>query len=250
MAAESRLSSNWLLDSRRAFATTSWSLVAAASESESIASRAALEELCKDYWPPLYSYLRASGISSHEASDLVQGFFCELIEGDRIKIADSERGRFRNFLLASIKNYSSNHRRKQNTIKRGGKANILNIDSELAEAQYSKASIEKKSADELFDRQWALTVIDNALENLKNEYRRDGKESLFSSLKIFLVGENVNTSYEQIAKELDMTVVACKVTVHRMRKRCQKWIRYEIAQTVSNESEIDEEIELLFRVLG
>lgn len=224
--------------------------MAAATTSPTVESKRALSDLCQSYWPPLYWYLRRSGHNADDAGDLVQDFFSEMIEDNRFSVADHQRGRFRNFLLAALKNFVANQQRKQNAIKRGGATKVFDIDSKTAETEYAQSLVDHQTADEIFDRQWALTVIEKAIDALKDEYQRDGKELLFARIKGMLGGDEDKLPYKQIAAELDMSTVAVKVAVHRLRKRCQKWIRYEIAQTVNDESEIDGEIDALFAVLG
>ena len=225
-------------------------MVAAAAGSPSGEAKQALEQLCQAYWPPLYWYLRRSGHNSEDARDAVQEFFCEMIQENRFSVADHQRGRFRNFLLAALKNFVSNQQRKENAIKRGGNANIIQIDSALAESMYVQTIVDNQTPDELFQKQWALTVIEKSIESLQNEYQRDGKQDLFEKLKQFINSDDTKDSYQKVADQLNMSTVAVKVAVHRMRKRCQKWIRHEIAQTVNDESEIDAEIDALFEVLG
>jgi RNA polymerase sigma-70 factor (ECF subfamily) len=228
--------------SRQSFATTHWSVVAAAGGESSAHARAALATLCAAYWYPLYAYIRRRGYQPDEAQDLVQGFFTQLLEKDRIRAADPARGRFRSFMLASFNNFVANQRRNAQTVKRGGSHRILSLDFNSGEDRYHLEPSHEVTPDVVFQRRWAMTVLENAVSRLQQEFELAGKADQFAALKVFLGGESEPPAYRDVAGGLNTTEGAVKVAVHRLRRRCGEILRDEIAQTVTSDEDVDQEL--------
>ena len=231
------------------FATTHWSLIVCAGEKDRPAAHQALSDLCARYWYPLYAFLRRSGSDHDQAQDLVQGFFLELIEHARVAAADPERGRFRTFLLASLKNYQANEHRKNKTIKRGGQAIQVSIDFAVGQQLYANEPFHSLTPEKLYERKWALQLIQRCLGQLESDAHVSGRAALFEKVKPLFHGEDTETGYQQIADELEITVSAVKVAVHRWRDKFRELIREEIRHTVATDLEVDEEVELLFAAI-
>jgi RNA polymerase sigma-70 factor (ECF subfamily) len=243
----SSASNNPASGARRSFATTRWSLVLHARE-DSAGAHAALSTLCRDYWYPLYAYVRRQGSSPHDAQDLTQEFFARLIEKGWLDAVVRERGRFRSFLLAAMKHFLANERDKAQAQKRGGGVVWLSIDDATAEGRYREEPIDTATAEKLFERRWACTLLEQVLARLREEMVEAGKGAQFEMLKGFLAGEK--SRHAEIAAQLGMTEGAVKVAVHRLRDRYRALIRTEIAQTVAHPSEIDDELQHLFAALS
>jgi RNA polymerase sigma-70 factor (ECF subfamily) len=231
------------------FETTRWSIVLTARGSDPPRAREALATLCGLYWFPLYAFVRSRGSAPEEAEDLTQAFFTHLLEKDALRQVDPGKGRFRSFLLASLKNFITDERRKESARKRGGDTTALSLDAEAAEGRYALEPADDLTPDRLFERQWALTVIDQALKRLRERYARTRKESHFDELRIFLTGEHRPVPYSEIAVRLGLSEVAVKVAVHRLRKRFRDALRAEVAQTVATRREIDAELRSLHDAL-
>jgi RNA polymerase sigma factor (sigma-70 family) len=236
-------------EKHRRFATTRWSVVIAASR-QGEESHAALAELCSVYWYPLYSYVRREGYSDHDAQDLTQGFIERLLEKNYPADARRERGRFRAFLLASLKHFLSNERDRVRAKKRGGGKQVISWDAASADARFRSERPDKETPEKTFNRRWALAIIARALERLGSDYRRLGKGKLFERLKGALTEDAATASHEQLAKELHMTCGAVKVAVHRLRRRYRDILRDEIAQTLADSAEVEDELRDLFSALG
>ncbi len=232
--------------SRQSFATTHWSVVAAAGGESSPLAREALATLCSAYWYPLYAYVRRRGYQPDEAQDLVQGFFAQLLEKDRIRAADPARGRFRSFLLASFNNFVANQRRDAQTAKRGGGHRVLSLDFNSGEDRYHLEPSHEVTPEVIFQRRWAMTVLENAVGRLEQELEQAGKKDQFETLRAFLGGESEPPAYCDVAEELNTTEGAAKVAVHRLRRRCGEILREEISQTVTSDEDIDQELRDLF----
>jgi RNA polymerase sigma-70 factor (ECF subfamily) len=231
------------------FATTHWSLVVAAKPDEASRSRArkALEELCRAYWYPLYAFVRNRGYSSSDAQDLTQSFFARLIETGGFASADPERGRFRSYLLGAMKHFLANEWNRAQAEKRGGRVRFVELDALAPEARYAVEPAQSTDPDAGFDRQWAQESIARAMEKLRAESEASGKSELFDALKRSLSGEE--PARTETAARLGMTVGAVKVAVHRLRQRCRELLRAEITQTVSDPSDIDDEMRYLVAAL-
>ena len=232
------------------FATTHWSVVLAAGRPKSASYRQALETLCQTYWFPLYAYLRRHGSNSHEAQDYTQAFFTALLDKGGLGLADPKRGKFRSFLLASLKHFLSNERARARAKKRGGGRKALSLDFDSAESQYALEPRDELSPEKLFERSWALTVLDRTMAHLQAEAVSTNKQKLFDVLKVYLTADKGSAPYRDAAVELDMTEGAVRIAVHRLRKRYRELLRDEIAQTVTSDDQIDEEIRDLFTALG
>jgi len=231
------------------FAATRWSVVVAAGNwrGES-AARRAMGELSQIYWFPLYAYLRGKGNSPPQAEDLVQGFFLRLLEKDALASVDPAKGKFRSFLLASLKNYLANEWDKSQAQKRGGGKQVLALDALDAEARYASEPVDQMTPDRIFERRWALAVLEQVLNRLRQEYTQRGQGPIFAALEQVLVGGQ-DASYAQIAEKLGMTEGAVKVAGHRLRRRYRQLLREEISQTVAQPELVDEEIRQLLASL-
>ena len=232
------------------FATTHWSVVLAAGRPKSASYQQALETLCQTYWFPLYTYLRRQGYDSHQAEDCTQAFFAGLLARGGLRLADPKRGKFRSFLLTSLKNFLSNERARARAKKRGGGRKVLSLDFQNAESQYALEPRDELSPDKLFERSWALTVLARTMAHLQAEATSTNKQKLFDHLKVYLTAEKSSVPYRDVAAELDMTEGAVRVAIHRLRRRYRELLRDEIAQTVTSDDQIDEEIRDLFTALG
>lgn len=232
------------------FGTTHWSVVLAAGDASSPEAQNALARLCQLYWYPLYCCVRRHGRSPEDSQDLTQAFFAKLIEKNQISLADRERGRFRTFLLRSLENFLRNQHAKSESQKRGGGREIVSWDAQLAEDRYQEEPSADLSPEDLFERRWASTLITETLARLRRELALSGRDELFDQLEPHLWGDDTSTPYAEIAAGLDMTVVAVKVTVHRLRSRFRALLRDEISQTVADPSEVEDEMRRLFQVLS
>jgi RNA polymerase sigma factor (sigma-70 family) len=232
------------------FNTTHWSVVLAAGHSSSPGAQDALEMLCRTYWYPLYIYVRGQGQSAHDAQDLTQEFFTRLLEKKYLRLADADRGKFRAFLLKSLKNFLVNEWEKARTQKRGGGQSAIRLDAEIAESRYAAEPVQALTMDEVYEKRWALTLIEVALDRLRESYEAGGRLPLFEALKGFIWGDQSALSYPEVASRLELTEGALKVAVHRLRGRYRELLRAEIAQTVATPGEIDEELQHLAAVLA
>jgi RNA polymerase sigma factor (sigma-70 family) len=236
---------------RRHFATTRWSVVlAAGAERSSPGVQEALATLCETYWYPLYAFLRSRGYSAEDAQDLTQAFFARLLEKQTIRHADPARGRFRSFLLASLKNFAANQHDREIARKRGGDVPILSLEIETAEGRFQMEPPSDETPERVFDRRWALTLLDRVMSRLHAETVHSGKPSQFERLKGYLTGDHPQLSYAETATHLATSEGAIKVAVHRLRRRFRDLIRDEIAQTVSSPEEIEDELRHLWSSVG
>jgi RNA polymerase sigma factor (sigma-70 family) len=231
------------------FVTTHWSLVLSASFQHSPSSEAALEQLCRTYWYPLYAYVRRRGYPPEEAQDLTQEFFARLVEKNFLRLADRERGRFRTFLLTALQNFLIKEWQKAHAAKRGGRQTMLSWDAREAENRYLAEPADAASPDVLYARRWAFALLDRVFEQLRQEWSGAGKSAIFERLKDFLWGEQPAGSYAQLAAHLGTTEGAARVALHRLRRRYRDLLRAEIAHTVSDPAEVDDELRELMRVL-
>lgn len=234
----------------RSFATTHWSQVLAARDPSAPQSREALAALCAAYWYPLYAYVRRRGHDPDHAQDLTQGFFARLLEKDYLRVVDREKGKFRSFLLASFQHFLSNEYDRGKAHKRGGGKKPLSLDFLDAEDRYHQEPAHTLTPEKLFERRWALTLLDQVLARLREEWRRDDRLRVFDALKGALTGSNSETSQRQLADTLDMSVAAVKVTIHRLRKRYRELLRQEIERTLDDPRLAEDEIRDLFTALG
>jgi RNA polymerase sigma-70 factor (ECF subfamily) len=232
------------------FVTTHWSLVMAAGQRGSPESAAALVALCSTYWYPLYAFVRRQGYRIEDAQDLTQAFFAKLLEKNYIGDADQQRGRFRSFLLTSLKHFLANERDYARAQKRGGGRPVISLDFESAESRYRHEPADMMTPERLFERRWALTLLDRALNRLQDEYAAAGNLPLFERLKEFLTAEKGATPYRAVAHQAGMTEGAVKVAVHRLRKRYRALLEDEIAQTVSRAEDVQDELHQLVTSLS
>jgi RNA polymerase sigma factor (sigma-70 family) len=235
--------------SARMFATTRWSAVLAAGTPGSPRTLEALDQLCRIYWFPLYAWVRRQSHSPHDAEDLIQGFFARLIGKGDLADVDPRLGRFRSFLLASLKHYLANERDRQRAWKRGGRHCFVPLETDTAESRYSAEPIDTLSADRIYDRRWALTVLGRVMARLRAEFRNLHKEQLFDKLKACLTADPNSLSHAQLAQQVGLSEGAVKVTVHRLRRRYRDLLRDEIAQTVGNPAAVEEELRDLMDAL-
>ena len=235
---------------RPVFATTHWSVVRSAQDKDSPRSVEALESLCRTYWYPLYAFARRQGRRPHDAQDLTQEFFARLLKKDYLKAAAKEKGRFRTFLLVALKRFLANEWDRQHAQKRGGFAPIVSIDRELAESRFAAEPAHQLQPDVLFDRQWAMTLIERVMARLQEEYLTSGRAKLFEYLRSCLAKDESALPYAEIAARLNLTEAAVKMAIHRLRARYREILRAEIADTVASPEEIEEEIRHLFSTFG
>jgi len=240
-------------DSRHAggqsFTTTHWSLVLAAGHGSRPDASVALATLCETYWYPLYYYVRRRGYRAEEAQDLTQEFFARLLAKGYLKVADPDRGRFRSFLLASLNHFLANEWRRRSARKRGGGKPAISLNAASAETRYRQEPAHNLTPEKAYERRWALLLLEKSLSKLRDEYAASGKAGVFERLSEFLGGAE-RVPYEKAARELDMTEGAVKVAVHRLRKRCRAILRAEVAQTVADPADVDEELRHLMAAVG
>jgi RNA polymerase sigma-70 factor (ECF subfamily) len=232
------------------FATTHWSVVLAAAGSETARAAAALEKLCRIYWYPLYAYVRRQGHEVHEAKDLTQAFFARLLEKDYVGRASRERGRFRSYLLTALNHFLVDDWKRANRQIRGGGRQILSLDEQIAEERYQHEPVDLMSPEKIYERRWAMTLLDHVLAQLEKEFADLGNAALFTQLQVFLLGDQMAPAYKEVAARLGLTEGAVKAAVYRLRRRYRELLREEIAQTVTTVDEVDGELRHLFAVLS
>jgi RNA polymerase sigma factor (sigma-70 family) len=233
------------------FQSTRWTVVLLSAQSQAPGSDDAFADLCQLYWYPLYGFIRHRGFSPEDAEDLVQGFFLHLVEHKTLSRVDQSKGKFRSFLLATLQNYLSDEADRARCLKRGGKAEFVHLDLEGAEGRYQVEPVDYLTAETIFDARWALTVLNEAIKRLRQEYADSEKISNFVMLEPFLDPVNYGElpSYEQVASELQVSLSALKMLIHRLRKRYTAVLREEVSRTVSHPAEIDDEIHALCRAI-
>ena len=232
------------------FRTTHWSAVLAARDKNSSQARQALAELCRSYWYPLYAYIRRRGNNPTDAEDLTQGFFERLIEKDFLGDLTPGMGRFRSFLLTALKHFLTNEWDRAQTRKRGGGLVIFSIESQEAEERYQFEPVEHVTPETLFEQRWALTVLERVLARLRQEFVASEKAELFDQLKVFLSADQPEGSYGEVAARTGLKEGTVKVAVHRLRRRYGELLRAEIAETVDELGEVEDEIRHLIGALA
>lgn len=242
------IDSEKVFDQRR-FATTSWSLVVNAARGDSDTSNIALAQLCDLYWYPLYAFVRSKGNSHNQAEDLTQGFFAHLLQNERLQTSDPNRGRFRNFLKSSMTNFMTQQWRHEAAQKRGGGKPVVSIDFSNAELRYSNEPSHELTPERLFDRRWALTLLEQAIHELSADYEMSQQQELFNELRCHLIQE-LSAPYLAIARRLSMSESAVKVAAFRMREKYRLKLRQLIAQTVCQGEDVDDEIRQLFAIFS
>ena len=230
------------------FATTQWSVVLTA-QGRSPAADEALEKLCRTYWWPLYGFVRRSGYSPEEAQDLTQSFFALLLERRDLDVVRREKGRLRSYLLVSLKNFLAKAKRRGLTLKRGQGRALVPLDELVARERADLEPADNLTADKIYERRWALTLLEQVLTRLDGEYRSAGNERLFDCLQEFLSDEPERRSQAEVAAELGMTENALKQAFHRLRQRYRQLLRDEIAQTVAVPGDVEDELRHFISVL-
>jgi RNA polymerase sigma-70 factor (ECF subfamily) len=232
------------------FTTTQWSLVLAAKEATGAESQKALAALCEAYWYPLYAYVRSQGHSPEESQDLTQAYFAYLLEKNILEDVDPSAGRFRSFLLATLKHFVSKERRKQNTLKRGGGTRTISLDTEEAEHRYGQQPADQLTPEQVYENRWALTVLERAIGHLETEWSEGARQKQLEHLKSHLTGQEPRIPFRDVAADLEMSEVAVRGAMHRLRQRFGQLIREEIAETVASPDDIDDEVRHLLAVVG
>jgi DNA-directed RNA polymerase specialized sigma24 family protein len=231
------------------FRTTHWSLVSLISDGDSPQATAALEKLCGTYWLPVYSYIRRQGYSPHDAQDLAQGFFARLLRLNSFAAVGQSKGKFRTFLLAALNHFLSDERDRARAEKRGGGKALISLDEAHAEELYLQIPAPDLTPEKLYDRHWALTVMEQALGRLRKEYGAAGNAAVFEHLSGFLSREATPGDYDRAAQKLGMTRGAMAVAVHRLRQRYRECVRFELSQTVTSPEDLELEMKHLFQAL-
>lgn len=230
------------------FPTTRWTLVVAAGHPHRKEARSALVSLCENYWYPLYAYLRRRGHPAHEAQDLTQEFFMRVLEGHYLNRADPGKGRFRAFILTSLKFFVADDKDRHRAHKRGGGA-VVQLEFASGEERYQREPAHEDTPEKLFERRWAVSVLERAIVRLRDEFVQHGRPEHFERLKVFLLGQS-DAPYAVLAREMSTTEGALKVAIHRLRRRYRDLFRQEIADTVADPSEVEPELRYLAAVLA
>lgn len=233
----------------REFTTTHWSVVLRAAESQSVEADSALEHLCHTYWYPLYAYVRRQGHSVDDAQDLTQSFFARLLERKYLSLADPQRGRFRTFLLSSLKNFLITEWEKSRALKRGGGHSPFSLDERDAENRYLAEPVDGLTPERIYEKRWAVTLLEQVMTRLRQQYAADEKGALFDALKPYVWDDTMTEGYEAIAKRLNMSEGALRVTMHRLRESFRELLRAEVGCTVESPAEVDEELRHLVAAL-
>ena len=231
-----------------AFHTTRWSLIASARDPRQPTARESLAVLCKMYWYPLYVFVRRRGSDAETSADLIQGFFVELLEGDLLNLVDREKGKFRSYLLGALKHFISNEWHRAHTQKRGGRTPVVSLEG--AEERYGLEPSHQLSPEHLYERRWALTLLEQANEQLRQQYEEAGKGQQFTELRDLIAGPLADRSYAEIGQKLGMSEDAIKTAVHRLRKQYRQILKARIADTLESTSEIDEELRHLYSAVS
>jgi RNA polymerase sigma factor (sigma-70 family) len=233
----------------RTFATTHWSVVLATRDTEPDRARAALEHLCAVYWYPIYACIRRFGHEHHEAEDLTQGFWEELLSIQALQRAEPDRGRFRCFLLKALKHYLQTHHRREHRLKRAGGKCHVSLDAMSVSERYQCEPAERWTPEQLFERRWALALLEVVLDRLRAEFAQRGRTDLFAELKECVWHRPADGAYRDLAARFQLSETVVRVTVHRLRRRFRKLLSEEVAHTVSSPTEIVEEIHYLGNLL-
>jgi RNA polymerase sigma-70 factor (ECF subfamily) len=232
------------------FQTTHWSLVLAARDRDAPRADRALADLCAAYWYPLYAFIRRKGHDPDRAADLAQEFFARLLEKDYLKAVDRRKGRFRSFLLAACTHFLANEHDRARALKRGGGRTPIPLDPRDAEGRYATEPAHELTAERLYERRWALTLLEGTLDRLGREFHRAGKGPLYEHLKVILTGAEGAAPYAQVGADLGMREAAVKKAAQRLRRRYRELLRERVAETVEGPEAVDDEIRELFAILG
>ena len=234
---------------RQAFVTTHWSVVLTAARSDTTHARDALAKLCQTYWHPLYAYVRRRGYSPEDAEDLTQGFFAALLERKAVTTVGPDKGQFRSFLLASLNHFLSDEWDKARAQKRGG-GKLVSFDTQTAETWLGQVPSQNLTPEKAFELRWAITLLEQVYRKLEDEHRRQGKAEVFDTLRTTLAGPGEAAPYAEMGRRLGMNEGAVKVAVHRLRQRYRALLRETIAETVATDSEVEEELRYLWRIVA
>ncbi len=232
------------------FASTRWTLVLEAGATSPDGAKAALEALCRLYWPPIYGYIRRRGYDTHDAQDLTQSFFQHLLENETLRRARREKGRFRNFLLGAVNLCLADEHSRRHALKRGGNAQFVSLEELEAEELHHQRMAPDLTPDELLDARWARVLLDRAIETLRAQFKARGEGETFEALTPFLGGEKSGIPYQNVADKLGVTLGAVKTLIHRLRRDFATTVRREIMQTVSAPHETDDELRRLRSVFA
>jgi RNA polymerase sigma-70 factor (ECF subfamily) len=233
-----------------AFQTTQWTLVARAQQSDATATKKALSNFCEAYWPPLYAFLRHRGHASPEAQDLVQGFFAHLLEQNTLSRADQDKGRLRTFLLGSLQNFLFNEYDRAHALKRGGGRQFVSIDEHLPEAEASTMDTTHLSDSRSYDLTWASNIVTRALQHLEKAFETEGKAEWFGALRPFISGGGrIPPNQEETAARLGVPIATLRTLLFRLRQRYREALRMEVANTVSDPADVDQELHYLCQIL-
>jgi len=233
-----------------AFHTTRWSIVLAAQEKGSPDVSQSLEALCQRYWPPLYAYLRHRGFAPHDAEDLTQEFFARLLEKEWLAAVKRECGRFRSFLLMALKRFIANEWDRSQARKRGGGCEVISLDAVTAESVYAGSGTAALPAESLYEKRWALTLLETVMQRLKAEHETAGRGAEYDLLKPGLTADRGEIDYEALAAALRIETASARSAVHRLRKRFREVFREEVAGTVADPREVDDEMRAVIAALG
>jgi RNA polymerase sigma factor (sigma-70 family) len=232
------------------FVATRWTVVLAARDKTSPQFGEALESLCRAYWYPLYAYVRRLGHPTADAQDLTQEFFARLLAKEWLASADREKGRFRTFLVVALKRFLANEWDRLHREKRGGRAPHFPLDTEMAEARYQAEPALELSADRIYERRWALALLENTMNRLREEFGQANKAAEFERLKVFLTADKSAIAYADVARDLGTSEGAARVAVHRLRRRFREVFREEVAHTVASAEDVTEELRHLLAALA
>ncbi len=232
------------------FATTHWSVVLRARDEGSAEASEALASLCQSYWPPLYSFIRRQGSSVEDAQDLTQKYFARVLERNYFSAADRKKGKLRTFLLSTLKHFLANEYDRTQALKRGGGQVIIPLDTDFAEGRHGVDPGHEITPERQFEQNWAMTLLDKVMAELRKDYARAGKTNQFDEFKPFISDPNPSVAFSEVASRLGMTEAAVKMAVSRLRQRYRRLLREQIARTVSSPDEVDDEIRHLFAVFG
>lgn len=231
------------------FMTTRWSVVIAAGQAENAERDEALKTLCRNYWYPLYAYVRRQGRSREDAQELTQEFVTQLLAREWVQAADQERGRFRSFLLTAFKRFLANEYRRENAARRGGGRRVFSLDLDAAETRYQGEPADERTPEKLYERRWALTLLEHVMGQLQREYTQRGRAELFSRCRSFLTGTADRDSCALAGEDLNMSESAVRVAVHRLRRRYRELLQAEVAQTIDADTTVEDEITRLLSAL-
>ena len=231
------------------FPPTSWSVIYSLQDNDPEVARRAISVLCEIYWSPLYAFVRCRGVESEAAKDLTQEFFLHLLQRETLAKADASKGRFRSFLLAAFRNFLSHERERAAAKKRSPRGPVLSLDSEDAERRYQRELADHLTPEDIYERRWAQVVAGRAWQRLESEQKRSANQQRFRKLGGYVLGEDAPVPYDQAANDLEMTVSAVKVAVHRLRREFGKWLRLEAISTLADPSDADDEVRHILHLI-